>query len=385
MKNKYSFSIIGGGAIGCSVAYHLSKEVGEEVVLLEKDFIASGSSGLSAGILSHQLWNEIDIELVKKSVEWIKKESEEEEGIVLNQDGLVKLVCTEEEIEPLKRNVNMQQSIGCDVRFLEPNDVEDITPEIAIKDVTGAAYCPDDSYVDPYQLCVHFAKAAEERGVRFLQRSEVKGIERKEDGVFQLRTARDTVESETVIICAGPWSKKVTKMLEFELPLKPYRTQAAITTPFMGEVQIPMVHDVSNSLYMKPETGGTILAGDGTESTESDPDNFREKPGFDFMTSISEKMLRRLPRSENARLVRGWSGLCTATPDRRPLIGFHSGTEGLFLAVGFNALGVMRAPAIGEMVSDLICGRRTQDDIPEFDPNRFEKVEDFEITQGFTL
>lgn len=385
MKSKYSFSIIGGGVIGCSVAYHLSEEFGEEVVLLEKDFIASGSSGLSAGILSQQLWNEIDVELVKKSIEWVRGMSEEEEGIELHQDGMMKLVCTEEEVEPLKRNVDVQRSVGCDVRCLEPSEVAEISPEIALNDVVGVAYCPDDSYVDPYQLCVQFAKKAEDRGVKFLQRSEVKGIEKKEHGVFQMRTARDTVESENLIICAGPWSKKVALILGVELPLKPYRTQAAITTPFMANARIPMVHDVTNSFYMKLETGGTVLAGDGTESIESDPDNFKERAGFDFMTSISEKMLKRLPLSEKASLVRGWAGLCTATPDRHPLIGFHSEVRGLFLAVGFNALGVMRAPGIGEIVSDLILGRKTQDDFSEFDPNRFESIEDFEITQGFTL
>ncbi|UCD93165.1 MAG: FAD-binding oxidoreductase [Methanobacteriota archaeon] len=385
LKNRYSFSIIGGGVIGCSVAYHLSEELGEEVVLLERDFIASGSSGLSAGILSQQLWNEIDIGLVKKSIDWIKKVSEEEEGFGIHQDGLLKLVCTEMEVELLKRNVDLQNSVGCDVRYLEPDEVEETAPEIAVSDVVGATYCPDDSYVDPYQLCIQFAKRAEANGVRFLQKSQVNEVEMKNGGPFRLRTTQDVLESDVAILCTGPWSKKVGKMLGVDLPLKPYRTQVAITTPFMGDAVIPMVHDVTNSFYMKPETGGTVLAGNGTEDTESDPDDFKERAGFDFMTSISEKMLGRLPRSEKASLVRGWAGLCTATPDRRPLIGFHSEAKALFLAVGMNALGVMRAPAIGEIVSDLILERKTQSDFQEFDPNRFGEVEDFEIVQGFTL
>lgn len=382
---KYSFSIIGGGVIGCSVAYHLSKELGEDIVLLEKEFIASGSSGLAAGILSHQLWNKDDIELVRRSVDWIRRVSEKEEGFPFNQDGLLRLVCREDEVEPLKRSVSLQQGQGSDVKFLEPDEIADITSEIATDDVTGAAYCPDDSYVDPYQLCIYFAKSAEERGAAFFQKSEVRKIEKTRGGPFRLKTAKDVIECETVIVCAGPWSKNVGRMFGLGLPLKPYRTQVAITTPFMGEVRIPMVHDISNSFYMKPETGGTILAGNGTESVESDPDNFKERAGFDFMTSISENMLRRLPRSEKASLVRGWAGLCTATPDRVPLIGFHSEVEGLFLAVGFNALGVMRAPAIGEIVSELALGRRPADDVSRFDPNRFEGLTDFEIIQGFTL
>jgi sarcosine oxidase subunit beta len=384
LKSRYSVAIIGGGVIGCSIAYHLSEDYGEKVVVLEKDFIASGSSGLSAGILSQQLWDGMNVELVRKSIEWIAKKSDEEEGLELHRNGLLKVVCTEEEAESLKRNVDLQSSRGCDIEYLEPNEIANITPEISSEDVQGAAYCPDDSYVDPYQLCVSFARNAEEKGARFYQKSRVERIER-EDDIFRLITQNDSFESDTVIISSGPWSKKVARMLGVDLPLKPYRTQVAITTPFMEDVSIPMVHDVTNDIYMKPETGGSILAGDGTETTESDPDDFKEGTDFEFMTSISEKMLRRLPRSKKASLVRGWSGLCTATPDRHPLIGYHSKVEGLFLAVGFNALGVMRAPAMGEIVSTMIANKCREEYITRFDPNRFETTEDFEIIQGFTL
>lgn len=384
MKEKYSYAIIGGGVIGCSIAYHLSEELGEEVVLLERDFIASGSSGLSAGILSQQLWNRFNIQLVKESIDWIAQKSEDEEGLELNRNGLLRVVCTEQEVNHLKSNVERQRSEGCDVRFLEPEDVPDVTPEIAVNDVTGAAFCPDDSYVDPYQLCICFARMAEERGVRFLQKSEVRKIETQDDANV-LRTSQDVIRSDVIIVSSGPWSKKVGGMLGINLPLKPYRTQVAITTPFMEDATIPIVHDVTNDLYMKPETGGTVLAGNGTEDFESDPDNFKERAGFDFMTLISEKMLRRLPRSENASLVRGWAGLCTATPDRHPLIGYHSEVEGLFLAVGFNALGVMRGPAMGRVVRDIILEKRTEDYVSKFNPNRFDGTEDFEIRQGFTL
>ncbi len=384
LKEKYSYAIIGGGVIGCSIAYHLSEELGEEVVLLERDFVASGSSGLAAGILSQQLWNRFNIQLVKESIEWIAEKSDEDEGLVLNRNGLLRVVCTEEEAEQLKSSVERQRSEGCNVEYLEPEDVPGFTAEIAVDDVTGAAFCADDSYVDPYQLCISLARTAEENGVRFLQKSEVRSMETR-NGSHVLHTSNDEMRTDVVIVSSGPWSKKVGKMFGVDLPLKPYRTQAAITTPFMEEATIPMVHDVTNDLYMKPETGGTVLAGNGTEDFESDPDNFKERAGFDFMTSISEKMLRRLPRSENASLVRGWAGLCTATPDRHPLIGYHSEIKGLFLAVGFNALGVMRGPAIGRIVGDIILERGTEDYFSKFDPNRFEGTEDFEIKQGFTL
>ena len=384
MKSKYSVAIIGGGVIGCSIAYHLSEDFGEDVVLLEKEFIASGSSGLSAGILSQQLWDAMNTDMVRRSIEWIGKKSEDDEALVLNRDGLLRVVCTEEETEPLRKNVDLQRTRGCDVRYLEPDDIPSITSEIAVDDIKGGAFCPGDAYVDPYQLCISLARDAEKAGVRFYQKSEVRKVERDDD-IFHLKTSNDSFESETVIVSSGPWSKKVGKMFGIDLRLKPYRTQVAITTPFMGEVSIPIVHDVTNDLYMKPETGGTILAGDGTENTESDPDDFKEGTDYEFMTSISERMLRRLPRSREASLVRGWSGLCTATPDRHPLIGYHSKVEGLFLAVGFNALGVMRAPAIGEIVRDMMAGKAKEEYITRFDPNRFETAEDFEIIQGFTL
>jgi sarcosine oxidase subunit beta len=384
LKSKYSVAIIGGGVIGCSIANHLSEDFGEDVVLLEKEFIASGSSGLSAGILSQQLWDAMNTDMVRRSIDWIEKKSEDDEALVLNRNGLLRVVCTEEETEQLRKNVDLQRTRGCDVKYLEPDEIPSVTPEIAVGDVQGGALCPDDAYVDPYQLCISLARDAEEAGVKFYQKSEVRKVERNKDG-FHLKTSNDSFDSETVIVSSGPWSKKVGRMFGINLRLKPYRTQVAITTPFMGEVSIPIVHDVTHDLYMKPETGGTILAGDGTENTESDPDDFKEGTDYEFMTSISERMLRRLPRSREASLVRGWSGLCTATPDRHPLIGYHSMVDGLFLAVGFNALGVMRAPAVGEIVRDMITGKGKEDYLTRFDPNRFETDEDFEIRQGFTL
>lgn len=295
LKDKYSFAIIGGGVLGCSVAYHLSHEFGEETVLLERDFIASGSSGLAAGILSQQLWDKFNIQLVKESMDWIDRKSQEDEGLVLNRHGLLRVVCTDDEVGQLRGSVERQRSVGCDVRFLEPSDVGSVTDEISVDDVTAAAFCPDDSYVDPYQLCLSLARRAEESGVRFLQKSRVKKVKRQ-NGDLALETVRDVIRTDLVIVCSGPWSKKVGKMFDVRLPLKPYRTQAAITDSFMEDATIPMVHDVSNDLYLKPETGGTVLAGDGTEDFESDPDNFKERAGFDFMSSMSEKMLRRLPQ-----------------------------------------------------------------------------------------
>jgi sarcosine oxidase subunit beta len=384
LKSKYSVTIIGGGVIGCSIAYHLSEDFGEDVVLLEREFIASGSSGLSAGILSQQLWDAMNTDMVRRSIDWIEKKSEDDEALVLNRNGLLKVVCAEEETVRLRKNVDLQRSRGCDIKYLEPDEIPSITPEIAVDDVRGGAFCPDDAYVDPYQLCVSLARDAEGAGVKFYQKSEVRKVER-DNGGFHLKTSNDSFESDTVIVSSGPWSKKVGKMFGVDLRLKPYRTQVAITTPFMGDVSIPIVHDVTNDLYMKPETGGTILAGDGTEDTESDPDDFKEGTDYEFMTSISERMLRRLPRSKEASLVRGWSGLCTATPDRHPLIGFHSKVDGLFLAVGFNALGVMRGPAVGEIVRDMLTDKAKEEYVTRFDPNRFQTDEDFEIRQGFTL
>ena len=198
MRSKYSVAIIGGGVIGCSIAYHLSEDFGEDVVLLEKEFIASGSSGLSAGILSQQLWDAVNTDMVRRSIDWIGKKSEDDEALVLNRNGLLRVVCTEEEIEPLRKNVDLQRRHGCDVRYLEPDEVPSITPEIAVDDIRGGAFCPDDAYVDPYQLCISLARDAEASGVRFYQKSEVRKVERDNNG-FHLKTSKDSFESETVI------------------------------------------------------------------------------------------------------------------------------------------------------------------------------------------
>ncbi len=160
--------------------------------------------------------------------------------------------------------------------------------------------------------------------------------------------------------------------------------------PSSGPALFPSVHDIDLDVYARPEANGRILAGDGTRLVEVDPETFQTGPDEEFVSHLAETFERRLPGWADAELVRAWAGVCTSTPDRRPLVGPVSGAEGLFVLAGFNGFGVMRAGGIAQRLSELLSAGGTSprelDRLRPVLPERFAGVPtDFVPRSGFTL
>ncbi|MFQ5891896.1 MAG: NAD(P)/FAD-dependent oxidoreductase [Candidatus Methanofastidiosia archaeon] len=382
---RIDFAIVGGGIIGCSVAYHLSKLTDESIVVFEKDFLAAGSTGLAAGVISQQLWNERDARIVFESLREFREISRISKDVGFHQVGLLRLVSTQRERKELEKRIAMQSKIGIEVIFLEPEEVLKSYPEIDVENLSGASYCKTDGYADPYEFTNFYAREAKKKNVRFFTRCEILGLHVGKERVESLILKNKEVQVKKVLLASNVWTKSLLENSKIRIPAKPYRTQVMAIKSSLKS--LPMIHDISLDFYLKPHGFDIFLVGNGTETQESDAENYKEHLDEDFVEKISEKLISRIPNMRDSKFMRGWAGLCMATPDRHPLLGEHPEVERLYLALGFNGFGFMRAPAISRIVASLLLGEKPEIEVKDFLAKRFEKKEfrDFEIKQGFVL
>jgi len=368
--------IVGGGVVGCSIAFHLAKMGMEKVLLLEKNLLASGSTGKCAGGIRQQFSTAINIQICMASVKFLERFQEETGSQAkFHQNGYLLLASTEEEAQLFEENVQLQKSFGLNVKKISPEEAKEIVPQLNVEDIVAACFCPTDGYADPHEITMGFANKARELGVKISIKEEAKKIVvdgRRVEGII---TTEGEVRADWVVDAAGPHASIIARMVGVELPVSPQRRQILVTQPSkLYSGKIPMVIDVHNHLYFRPETGDLVLMGghEGREEKPCDPDNYDEGVDFDFMARISEKAIHRVPMFEELRVMRGWAGLYEVTPDRSAILG-ETSVEGFLLATGFSGHGFMQAPAVGKLIAELIIKGGTSIDISPLNLRRFEE------------
>ncbi len=208
---------------------------------------------------------------------------------------------------------------------------------------------------------------------------------RRAGAAWEVETAERTIRARHGIVAAGAWTKALLDRLGFPLPMAPYRTQAALLRSSPRTDLGPSVHDIDLDVYARPEGPGRLLVGDGTELVEVDPHRASTGTEPEFLSEVGAALERRMPRWADAELLRAWSGVCTATPDRRPLVGPVPGAEGLFTVTGLNGFGVMRAGGIAHRFAEALATGDLSGIAPAL-PGRFEgRHGPFPIRPGFTL
>jgi sarcosine oxidase subunit beta len=371
MSNGADVVIVGGGVVGASAAYHLAASGAGEVVLLERaDALATGSTGACAGGFRHQFSSRINIELSLASVPMILGFGEEH-GVPLDvdQDGYLFLVRNGRDWEDFRVGADLQRSLGVDTQLLTAEEAAAIAPGIALDDVVGASFCPDDGIADPAGLTQGYATVARRAGAEIRLGVEVVAIEAAGDRVTGVRTADGIVESEVVIDAAGPWAGALAATVGVELPLEPIPRMVVTTGPFPGApTRRTLVIDAGTSYYFHKEGDGVLMGMGGRDERAS----FSTDVDHRF---VEEELLptavRVFPPLERAGVATMWAGLYEMTPDRHPIVG-PAPVEGLFLANGFSGHGFQHAPIVGKLLAELIVeGRAHTVDISSLGLDRF--------------
>jgi sarcosine oxidase, subunit beta len=367
--------VIGAGVIGASVAYHLALRGCRDVLILEKEEAeVSGSTARSAAGVRHQFSNTTNILLSRYSIERLRSFNEEVGGHAeLHQVGYLFLVNDPATWAQYQASAMLQRELGVRVELLTPAEAARFVPQLRCDDLVGATFGPDDGYVDPYGIAMGYLRAAQSLGVRLQRATTVTGFTLVSGRVVGIESNAGPVACSTVVNAAGPWAGQVGALAGLSIPVRPYRRNIYMTTPFPAiPGPMPLTIDVASGFYMRHE-GASILMG---RSNPAEPSSFNQTVDWDWLDQVLEAGLNRFPILEQAGLAESqcWAGLYEITPDHNPVLGHHPALAGYVDASGFSGHGIMHAPATGLLIAEeILDGRAHTISIDELRIGRFQQ------------
>jgi len=369
--------VIGGGINGACTTYYLAKNK-MKVLLIDKSHIAGGPTGVSSAIVRQHYSNPVTIRMALESLNaWQNFSEITGERAVFTETGFL-LGARAEDIESLKANIAMQQSIGINTCFVSVKEVRDLEPHLDSNGMAGAAYEPESGYCDPIEAANGFAHAARRLGATIKTGLLVTSIQVDHGKVTGVITVSGSISAGKVIIAAGPWSNSLLQGLNRKTPMITTRVKVGIYRRPDDFSHHGIWADFITQVYLRPETGGLMLVGsispqDETGEQVSDPDHFNERVDIETTSNLIERVAMRYPAMERSHVTNSYASLYDITPDWHPILDAVPGVEGLYLCAGGSGHGFKLGPAVGRMMADLVInGKDPMDDINLFSWDRFE-------------
>lgn len=366
--------VIGGGIIGCATAYKLARLGMRRVVVLERSFLASGSTGRCGAGVRCQWGTEMNCRLAWESIRQFERLGEELDypgGIEFKQGGYLILAFGERQWEQFKRNVALERRLGIPVDTLTPEEARRVVPHLAAPGLVGATFCPQDGHCNPFKTVDAYARAARRLGVDIRTYAGATAIEAGGGGVQAVRTAAGRIATPLVLDAAGPYAGVVSRLAGLELPVYTERHQILVSEP-VERMQEPMVISFFHGLYCQQVPNGNFIMGVGDPN---EPKGFNIGHSWQFLEEIAHIVTGLLPALAGLRVVRQWSGLYCITPDRQPILGEIPSLRGFFVAAGFSGHGFMIAPMVAEVTAQMMAGQKTTLDVGMLDIGRFARGE----------
>lgn len=373
--------IIGGGAVGLSVAYHLGKSGEKDVVLLERNQLTSGTSWHAAGIVGPLRATASMTRLAAHALQLFPQlEAETGMSTGYRRTGGYWLARRAERMDELRRICSVGRHMGLSPSIVPPHEVA--VPQLDLKHHVGALMVPEDANVNPVDLCMAYARGAKNHGVAIREGAMVARILSDRGRVRGVALADGSViNAEKVVLCAGAWAKKLADEAGAALPLQAVEHMYIVTEPMPGLANpFPVVRDLDTGIYVKGDAGRLVIGGfepDAKVWNAYGPEGdraFLEMPeDWEQFGSFMEAALALIPALETTGIQRFMNGPESFTADTRPLIGQTPEIDGLFVAAGMNSVGIMSSAGIGDVLADwIISGAEPRDlwgvDIARVDP-----------------
>ncbi len=367
------FVILGAGVMGASIAFQLARRKAGRIVVLDKDHVGSGGSSRSSALvrMHYSFAPEVQLALVSLKIFQYWREIVGEAG-AFRKTGFVRIVHPNE-TERLKQNVAMQRELGANVELIDHRQLQELEPDWAVDEVELAAYEPDSGYGDGNVVANDFLSRARDLGATYLSKTRADSFLIEGERIRGVQTEGGLIHAPVVIAATGPWTRPLMQQAGFDPPIETEYHQVAILKNARGmKAGGCACIDSVTATYFRSDGGDKILIGDFYGKRPVDPDNFPQRASETDLEEIIERASRRVPKIENAEVMRGVTGVYDMTPDARPLLGPVPGVDGLFLCAGFSGMGFKISPAIGLVMSELILdGTATTVDISAFRPTRF--------------
>lgn len=385
--------IVGGGIVGVASATYLARR-GADVTVCERGSLGAGSTERSAGGIRAQFSTRVNVELSVAAMD-VWESFEESFGVDIAYRRAGYLFCAREAAtaDAFRETVEMQRELGVPAELLSPEEAREHCPELHADQFRAATYSPTDGFADPHLALQGYAEAAREAGVEIRTKTAVTAIERESPGatagsdadagerrvvgveVESKRGTRERLDCEFVVNAAGPWAGRVAEMAGLDLPLSPQRRQIAVVDPETAiPDSVPLTIDLDTGSYFRPEREGRALVGGffGDESDSVvDPDDYTKDIDLAWTAEAMERASDAAGYfGPDSRVARGWAGLYAVTPDHHPIVEEQAGFVN---AVGFSGHGFQHAPAVGQIVAELVHdGAASLVDIEPLRSDRFE-------------
>ncbi|WP_272008361.1 GcvT family protein [Roseovarius sp. ZX-A-9] len=378
--------IIGGGVVGCSVAYHLAKMGWKDVVLLERKQLTSGTTWHAAGLIGQLRAGQNMTKLAKYSAE-LYKGLEAETGVAtgLRQGGSVSAALTEERREELFRQAAMARAFGVPVEELSPAEVKEKYEHINLDGVTGGVWLPTDGQADPANIALALAKGARQNGALVRERVKVTGLKRAGRRVTGVDWAADDgsdqghIACEMIVNCAGMWGHEVGRMAGVNVPLHACEHFYIVTEAIEGLKQMPVLRVPDECAYYKEDAGKILLGAFEPHSKpwgmDGIPDSFEfdQLPeDFDHFEPILEAACNRLPMLAEAGIHTFFNGPESFTPDDAYHLGLAPEMDNVWVACGFNSIGIQSAGGAGHALSQWMDSGEKPFDLGDVDVSRMQ-------------
>jgi len=362
--------IVGAGAIGCSIAYHLTQRGQRDVVIVERATIGAGSTSKAAGGIRAQFPTETEVRFSLEAI-GVFERFEEEFGVDIGyrKIGYLFLVSDAEDLAGFRERMALQRRLGVDVREITPAEAQAIVPALRVDDLVAAVWGPEDAMAGPAEVTGGFARRARELGARIVEGVDVTAIDVERGRARGVRTSQGAIAAPVVINAAGPAGAAIGRLAGVQVPVQPRRRHIFFTEPFPDiPGPVPLTTDRASGFYFRKEMEQLLLSPGDVEDIGED---FTVPVDRARIDETVEKALHRIPIVEKARIAGGWAGLRPLTPDDHAIIGWAPGVEGFFLAVGFGGHGFQHSPATGRYVSEWLLDGQPSLDLSLFDPGRF--------------
>jgi glycine cleavage system aminomethyltransferase T/glycine/D-amino acid oxidase-like deaminating enzyme len=370
--------VIGGGVGGCSIAYWLTRLGWDDVVLLERADLTSGSTFHSAGLVG-QLRGSLSLtKMMMSSVDLYRSLTDEvdlETG--WREVGSLRLASSEERMEEISRQAGWAKTFGLPLELISPGEAQELFPPMSVDGVLGAAYLATDGYIDPSQLTFALAEGARRRGAEIATNTRVTDIRVQGGRVTGVETDRGAIETEIVVNAGGMFAPELGKLAGVNVPIVPMAHEYLVLKPSGLPAEMPTMRDPSLLVYFRPESGGLIMGGYerhcapwGLDGIPADFNGRLLEEDWPRFEELMQNAIGRVPSIEEMEVVRLINGPEAFTPDGEFILG-PSDVRGFWVAAGFCAHGLAGAGGMGQLVAEWIVDGTPSLDVWHMDSRRF--------------
>jgi sarcosine oxidase subunit beta len=362
--------VIGGGAIGCSIAMHLAGAGVPKVVLLDAGELGAGSTCKGAGGVRSSFSTPTNLLMGLRGLDvYLRFPDLYGQHIDFVPRGYLYCLADDDSYQAFEQCSELQRHHGISSRMVSAEEAKSLSPLISTEGLVGAMWSQNDAICAPDSVTMGYAAAASRAGATLVTHTAVTDIPTSGGAITSVRTTRGAIRTAAVVCAAGAWSAAIGDMVGQPLPVSPYRRQIAFTEAIDPSARdSPMTIDFPSTLYFHPEGAGLLFGW-------SDPD---EPAGFDtsfrldgWIDKVAGHAAVRIPTLLDLGVVGGWAGLYEVTPDHNQIIGRSRLVEGFYYATGFSGHGFQMAPATGEIIRNLFLGREPTYPVEELAVDRF--------------